>query len=308
MAANKYNKISELGLVDYFSKIFRYRSHNVLKGIGDDAAVIRISKDKYLLSTCDMLIEGKHFRKRDNLYDIGYKAVACSLSDIAAMGGEPYFALLSLGIPKRFKFKDISSLMKGIKKSASMFSVSIIGGDTNASDKLIIDIHMMGFVNPKKLVLRSGTRAGDYIFVTGSLGGSIYRRHLKFMPRVKEVKFLTGRFKINAMIDISDGLVLDLWRILKASGGVGAVIFESLIPRHKESRSLEEVLYMGEDFELLFTVSEKDGETLLDKIRDKNIGFPISFIGKAIKGRPEACLINRNNKLIKLKPKGFLHF
>ncbi|MDD5617742.1 MAG: thiamine-phosphate kinase [Candidatus Omnitrophica bacterium] len=307
MSANINNKISELGLIDYFGKIFKSRNPLVLKGIGDDAAAIKISKNKYLLSTCDMLIEGKHFRKSDNLYDVGYKSIACSLSDIAAMGGEPKFALLSLGIPKRLKLKGVSLLLKGIKKAANKFSVDIIGGDTNASDKLIIDVSMLGFSDKKRLVLRSNAKVGDYIFVTGKLGGSIYARHLNFMPRVKEAKYLVSNFKLNSMIDISDGLALDLWRILKESNA-GAVIFENLLPRHKHAKNIGEVLYMGEDFELLFTMEKAQGEKLLYKIRNDKIDFPLSFIGKIIKDNARIYLANRSNQLSKLEPKGFLHF
>jgi thiamine-monophosphate kinase len=288
-----------------------------------------------------MLIEGRHFTNKQDLYSVGYKAMACSLSDIAAMGGEPGFALLSLGVPRRFKFKDMVRLSQGIKKAAQKFYVDIIGGDTNASDKLVIDICMAGFVQKENLVLRSGAKEGDYIFVTGGLGGSIYGRHLKFIPRVKESQFLVSRFKLNSMIDISDGLVLDLWRILKLSR-VSAIIFENLLPRHKDAKNMKEVLYMGEDFELLFSVGAKEGEKLLnliearhyynggqrlsanvlmadtsrkpralarrDSFRNNKVSFPVSFIGKIIKGNSKISMVNKDNKLVRLKPKGFLHF
>lgn len=307
MPTNPKNKISELGLIAYFGRIFAKNKPQVVKGIGDDTAVIKISEDRYLLNTSDMLIEDRHFRRRDSLVDVGHKALACSLSDIAAMGGKPSFALVSLGLPKRFRFKDIRLLFGGIRKAARRFSVDIIGGDTNACDKLVIDISMIGFVSPRNLVLRSNAKAGDYIFVTGGLGGSIYKKHLKFLPRVKEAQFLVDRFSLHSMIDISDGLILDLYRILEASG-VGAVIFENLIPFYKDARSLKEALYMGEDFELLFTASQKDGDILLKKIQQKKIGFPLSFIGKIIKEKFQIFMVDKNRKLKKLKPKGFLHF
>lgn len=307
MTKNRNNKISELGLINYFGKIFAKNKSSVVKGIGDDAAVIKISKDRYLLNTSDMIIEGRHFKLRDNLNDVGYKAVACSLSDIAAMGGKPSFALVSLGLPKRFRFTDVKLLFRGIRRAADRFSVDIVGGDTNASDKLVIDISMIGFVNPRNLVLRDNAKAGDYIFVTGSLGGSIYQKHLKFLPRLKESQFLTNGFNLHSMIDISDGLILDLYRILEASGA-GAVIFQDLIPIYKDARNFKEALYMGEDFELLFTVSEKDGEILLKKIQQKKINFPLSFIGKVIEEKLQIWMIGKDRKLIRLKPKGFVHF
>jgi len=303
--ANK--KFSELGLIDYFQKSFKKNDAKIFKGIGDDAAVIKISKNKYLLQTSDMLIEDRHFRRKDSLYDVGHKSIACSLSDIAAMGGEPKFALVSLGLPKRLCFRDVKLLSKGIKACADKFSVNIIGGDTNRSDKLIVDVLMTGFVNPKKIVLRNTAKEGDYIFVTGNLGGSILRKHLNFMPRVKESLFLTNKFKLNSMIDVSDGLVIDLWRILKSSK-VGAVLFEDLIPISKDAKGLNETLYMGEDFELLFTVSEKEGQSLFKNIENNKISFPLSFIGKIINKKYQIWLINKKGKLNKLRPKGFLHF
>jgi thiamine-monophosphate kinase len=307
MAGSLNNKITELSIIEYFQRNLISKSPLIIKGIGDDAAVIKINNDKYLLNTSDMLIEGRHFRKKENLYDVGYKSIACSLSDIAAMGGVPSFALVSLGIPKRFKPGDIKSLFKGLKKSASNFSVNIVGGDTNASGKLIIDVSMVGFVKPGNLVLRSQAKVGDYIFVTGSLGGSIYSKHLKFIPRVKEASYLTNRFKLNSMIDISDGLVLDLWRIAKASA-VGAVIFEDLIPVSKDARNFKEALYMGEDFELLLTISPKHGEKLIDLIRQRKVWFPLSFIGKIIDEKHKIYLLDKNHKLKDMKAKGFLHF
>lgn len=307
MVSASNNRISELGLIDYFQNNLARNNSRVVKGIGDDAAVIKINKNKYLLNTSDMLIEGRHFRRRENLYNVGYKAIACSISDIAAMGGVPSFALVSLGLPKRFKFKDVKLLFKGFKKSADRFCVDIVGGDTNLSQELIIDVSMTGFVKPSNLALRSSAKLGDYIFVTGDLGGSIYGRHLKFSPRVKEAQYLTSRFKVHSMIDISDGLVLDLWRILKASQ-VGAVIFEELIPKSKQAKNLDQALYMGEDFELLFTVSEKETQKLLDKIRKRKINFPLSLIGKIINDRQKIWLIDKSRKLKLLKPKGFLHF
>lgn len=308
MRTNRNTRISELGLIDYLTKNIICTSPLVFKGIGDDAAVIKIDKDRYLLSTCDMLIEGKHFTKRDSLIDVGYKAMSCSLSDIAAMGGEPKFALVSLGLPKRFKFRDIHALYRGFSKALDRFCVEIVGGDSNLCDKLIIDISMIGFVNSKKLVLRSNAKTGDYIFVTGSLGGSFYRKHLRFLPRIKEAKFLLDRFKLNSMIDISDGLVIDLYRILQASG-VGAVIFENLIPVDKDAKNLEEALYMGEDFELIFTLSNQEANRLLSRINQNKIGFSLSFIGKIIDEKSKIYLLDKDSKRFKaLKMKGFLHF
>lgn len=298
----------ELALIEYFKKVFRRRRSSIVKGIGDDAAVIAVGKNKRLLFTADMLIEGRHFKKTDRAFDIGWKAMACSASDIAAMGGEPCAALVSLGLPKRWRFSKVASLSRGIKKAAERFGVAIIGGDTNAADTLIVDVAMVGFAPHGALPLRSAAKSGDFIFVTGHLGGSLYGRHLRFEPRVREVQFLQKHIRIHAMIDISDGLALDLSRIAKASR-VGAVLFKQCIPLHRDARNFDEALSMGEDFELLFTADEKQAAVLLDMIEKKKIGFPVSFIGRVINEKNKIYLIDSVKRRITiLPPKGFLHF
>jgi len=301
------SNLSELKLIDFFKRYLKASDVQLIKGIGDDAAVIKIDRDRYLLNTIDMLIEDKHFKSSANLVDVGYKSIACSLSDIAAMGGEPKFALVSLGMPKRFRDSNVRLLYKGFKKACDKFNTKIIGGDVNASDKLVIDISLLGFVKPKNLVLRGGAKIGDYIFVTGKLGGSIYGRHLKFIPRVKEASYLVNHYKLNAMIDISDGLVIDLWRVLKESN-TGALIFEKLIPRSRDAKSLDEALYMGEDYELLFTASRKEAIKIIDDISGKRIKFPLSLIGFVNNKRHRVSLIDRNQREKYLKVKGFVHF
>lgn len=308
MRNSKNAALNELKLIEYFKKVFTHKRSLIAKGIGDDAAVIALGKNKRLLFTCDMLIEGTHFRKTDSTFDVGWKAMSCSLSDIAAMGGEPYAALVSLGLPKKWRFPQVASLSRGIKKAADRFSVAVIGGDTNASDKLIIDIAMIGFARPAQVVLRSTAQRGDCIFVTGRLGGSIYKRHLRFHPRVREARFLQENIALHAMIDISDGLVIDLSRILEASK-VGAVLFKHCIPVHKDAHNFDEALYMGEDFELLFTTGEKQAALLLDMIEKKKINFSVSLIGKIIDEKNKIYLIDSDKRHITaLPPKGFLHF
>ena len=308
MRNSKNAALNELALVEYFKKVFIRKRSLIAKGIGDDAAVIAVGKNKRLLFTCDMLIEGRHFRKSDSAFDVGWKAMACSLSDIAAMGGEPFAVLVSLGLPKKWRFSQVASLARGIKRAADRFSVAVIGGDTNASDKLIVDIAMIGFARPDQLLFRSTAKKGDFIFVTGRLGGSIYKRHLRFHPRVREARFLQENFAVHSMIDISDGLVIDLSRIAKASN-VGAALFQQCIPVHKDARNFDEALYMGEDFELLFTTGEKQATLLLDMIEKKKIGFPVSFIGMIIDEKNKIYLMDSDKKQITaLPPEGFLHF
>ena len=253
--------IGEFGLIERIAKGIKLDS-SVIKGIGDDCAVVKFSKDKYLLFTADMLIEDVHFRRTAAPYCIGHKALACSISDIAAMGGEPKYALVSLGLPKNLPVSFVDGIYKGIKALAGKFGINIVGGDTNRSDKIIIDVAIAGLVEKDNLVKRDGAKAGDIIIVSGSLGGSRRGRHLNFTPRLKEACFLVNNFKINAMIDISDGLVSDLGHILKQSK-VGAVVYEQFIPQSPQAKSIDEALFMGEDFELLFTAGLKDARKIL---------------------------------------------
>ncbi|VAX35611.1 Thiamine-monophosphate kinase [hydrothermal vent metagenome] len=248
----------EFGLIDLIKKYVTL-SPSIIQGIGDDTAVLPLNKSKYLLFTTDMLIEGVHFTHQCPTSGVGHKALACSISDIAAMGGIPTSAVISLGVPKDLSLSYVRQLYRGVQKIARPFDVSIVGGDTVKSDKIIINVALMGEVAKKDVVYRSGAKVGDHIFVTGPLGRSLITgQHLKFIPRVKESQFLVKHLKPTSMIDISDGLVSDLGHILKASD-VGAVIDKVSVPRRKKA-SLQEALCDGEDFELLFTLSSKNSK------------------------------------------------
>jgi thiamine-monophosphate kinase len=229
-------KIGEFGLIERFRKQIKTDT-TVVKGSGDDCAVLKFNKDKYLLFTCDMLVEGVDFRPNERPYLIGRKSVAVSISDIAACAGIPYYCLVSLGLPKETSIDFADKLFKGMLDIAKKFKINIVGGDLSHAGQLVIDVSMLGIVEKKYLVLRNGAKVGDIIFVTGSLGGSIQGKHLKFTPRLKEARYLVKNFKVNSMIDISDGLAQDLGHILGQSK-VGAIIYEDLIPRDKKARKL----------------------------------------------------------------------
>ena len=156
----------------------------------------------------------------------------------------------------------IDRLAKGLFDLAKKFNINIVGGDISASDKLIIDVSMLGEVNKNKLCLRQGAKIGDIIMVTGEFGGSIKGKHLKFTPRLKEAQFLVNNFKVNSMIDVSDGLLQDLGHILKQSKA-GAVLYERLIPLSKQAQGIEEALCSGEEFELLFTASRLEANKII---------------------------------------------
>lgn len=295
------SELGEFGLIDRIKKTIKLDS-SVIKGIGDDCAVLKFGKDKYQLFTCDMLIEGVDFAHNEKPYLIGRKSLAVSISDIASCAGLPRHCLVSLGMPKNTSVKFIDEFLKGMTDLAGKYEINIAGGDLSRSRQLVIDVSMLGIVEKKNLILRDGAKLGDIIFVTGELGGSILGKHLKFIPRVKEARYLVNNFKLNSMIDISDGLIQDLGHILKMSN-VGAIIYEELIPLSKQARKLDEALYMGEDFELLFTAPHKEGRRLLQK-------KPAAFkpIGEIVGEKYGLRLIDRHGREKKVKINGFRHF
>jgi thiamine-monophosphate kinase len=302
----KISDLGEFGLIESLKKSIKTDS-SVIKGIGDDCAVIKFDKNNYMLLTCDMIVEGVDFTPKDSPYLVGRKALAISLSDIAACGGLPRYALVAIGMPKSTTVSRINKILKGMRSLAGKYNINIVGGDISKADKLTIDVSMVGFVEKKYLVLRSGAQDGDIIFVSGPLGGSLYGKHLSFLPRLKESRFLLENFKVNSMIDISDGLLQDLSHILKESN-CGAGIYEELIPLSKEAKSLKQGLSMGEDFELLFTLSKKESILLRENRFKKNIHarfFPIGYITRKECGLQ---LITKSGKLKRLKAQGFRHF
>jgi len=295
--------IGEFGLIKELSKYLRGDS-GVIKGIGDDAAVIRHAGNRYLLFTTDMLIEGVHFKIPDATpFLIGRKALAVNISDIAAMGGRPRYAVVAIGVPPAFSVSFARELFRGIRALAVKFGVSVIGGDTNRSDKLIVGVSLIGEAEKGNLVLRSGAKAGDAIFVTGRLGGSLKTgAHLKFVPRVKEARFLVKHFEVNSMIDISDGLTSDLTRIMEASK-VGAAIEKRSIPANRGCR-IDSALFDGEDFELLFTVPQKHAGALSERWPYR---LKLTRIGEITRGARKAVLL-AGGRTERMARKGFNHF
>lgn len=296
--------LPEFTLIEHIKKFAATRP-DVIVGIGDDTAVLRQSGSKYLLLTTDMLAQGVHFKKGAPAFGIGHKALACNISDIAAMGGTPTFVVVSIGLPKNTSQSFVDELYKGINALARRFDVAIVGGDTIASKQFVINVALLGEVKKNDLVLRCGAKAGDLIFVTGPLGRAWKtNKHLSFTPRIKESRFLVERFKPNAMIDLSDGLAGDLGHILKQSSA-GAVLFETGIPLN-DGAQLNDALYDGEDFELLFTLSPVKAKALLNWQETKRRWFfyPIGEITKSAGLK----LLRSNRQSEQLKIKGFTHF
>jgi thiamine-monophosphate kinase len=289
----------------------------VVEGIGDDAAVLRWGQgDEFLLLTCDTVVENVHFASEAQPYCIGWKALGSNLSDIAAMGGIPQCAVVSLASPSHQPVPEIDDLYDGMVDLAMRYGVAIVGGDTVESrEGLIVTVTVVGKVEADRYVSRSGARPGDAICVTGTLGGSLLGKHLAFLPRVEEGRFLATKCFPTAMIDISDGLASDLLKVLQASH-VTAEIFVRDIPVSQEAARLakqtqqspvDQALHGGEDFELLFTLPEDNVKQCLDRFRD-SFRIPATVIGRVKEGRGEPILVKEDGTRVALEPGGYEHF
>ncbi|HPM42991.1 MAG TPA: thiamine-phosphate kinase [Candidatus Omnitrophota bacterium] len=297
--------IGEIGVIDMIRKGVRL-DRSVVKGIGDDAAVIRWTRDKYILFTCDMIIEDVHFKRASaSPFEIGWKAMARNISDIAAMGGVPKYALISAGLDPDMSVSYVRHIKRGILSAAGRFGINVVGGDTSKSSKLVIDISLIGEVEKDYLTLRSGARKGDVILVTGAIGGSSKGRHLNFMPRLEEARHIVKNFKVNSMIDVSDGLLMDLSRVLRASYA-GARIFKDSVPLSRDADSFEKAVSEGEDFELLFTMSLQEARRFFIHGLGK-MKTPVTLIGQ-ITGKEKGFVLVTERGEKKLSGSGFLHF
>jgi thiamine-monophosphate kinase len=272
-------------------------------GIGDDCAVLRPVANTDLVFTTDFTIEDRHFTlDTHTAADVGHKALARSLSDLAAMGAKPEFCLVSLALRSEISAAWVKSFYKGLTALAARYQLNLAGGDLAKTDKVTVDVMCCGSVPRGKALLRNGARPGHYIYISGELGGSslglskksgsAWARHKRPEPRVDLGRHLLGL--ASAAMDLSDGLSLDLSRLCKESG-VGACLGSSL-PIAKGA-SLEQALHGGEDYELLFTAPSR-------KIVPSQIaGVSVTRIG-CITGRPGA--ITYNDAI--LNPLGFDHF
>ncbi len=262
MKARLLGEIGERELIRRLARSLPTR-RDVVAGPGDDCAVVRVPGDRahdWLLKS-DPVIEGVHFSPAAPGRAVGRKALARALSDIAAMGGEPLWALADLVAPANASSGRVLGVSRGLAALARHAGVAVVGGDVSAGPALEVHAFVVGRVPRGRAVLRSGAQPGDGLFVTGSLGGSGAGKHLRFMPRLAEGRWLARGGWARAMIDLSDGLAADLRHLLRQSG-VGAELCLDAIPVSAAAKrlggspegALRRALADGEDFELLFAV------------------------------------------------------
>jgi thiamine-monophosphate kinase len=286
---------------------------------GDDAAVLRPPARRRTVVTVDMLMEGVDFILGPDCAprEVGHKALAVNLSDLAAMGARPEAAVVAVSLPRHGGDAIGRGLQAGIASLAAAHGLALAGGDTNAWDgPLVISITAIGSVPPGRAWRRDGARVGDLLAVTGACGGSLLGRHLAVVPRVREAVAIAERFTVHAAIDISDGLTLDLGRMMRASG-TAAVVDLDRVPVHADAvrmsrragdgRSpLDHALSDGEDFELLLALPPADALALAAAAGTPPLECPISIIGEVVAG---AGLFARgtDGSPTPLAERGFLH-
>lgn len=292
-------------------------SDGVRIGIGDDAAAVTFQSSRPAVVTSDMLLEGVHFEiPPATAKAVGRKSINVNLSDVAAMAAAPRFAVVSVCLPRSREGTTAAEagsfgeeLMKGMIEAAAAFDVAIVGGDTNSWDgPLIVSVTAIGEAHAKGLLTRSGAQPGDWICVTGELGGSPAGKHLSFTPRVREAQFLHEAASLTSMIDVSDGLVADLYHILEESR-CGAVLDADAIPVSAAAVSLggdrtplQRALGDGEDFELLFTVPATEGPPLVAR---PDLPVRVTRIGEIVEG--SVCQLREKSALTELPRLGWTH-
>ncbi|HTY12696.1 MAG TPA: thiamine-phosphate kinase [Candidatus Omnitrophota bacterium] len=308
----KLNDIGEFGLIELLKRTEKRHRPDVVIGIGDDAAVLKTTRPHdrraskiYQLITTDTFIENIHFKLkkgRDRFFALGQKALAANISDILAMGGCPTHALVTIGLPGRVTVEQVERLYKGIDSLAKEHGIDIIGGDTISSPKeVLVSITLMGEVEKEYLLTRSGARPGDLLCVTGRFGGPAYENYglriTDYALRFKEARVLSRSGIVTSMIDSSDGLVRSVIELCKRSG-TGAVIFKDKVPA-AAGATLDQALYGGEEYELVFTVP---------KSRLMKLKVKASVVGEMAAKEKGIKLADKYGKIRPLKSGGYEHF
>ena len=331
--ALKLKDIGEFGFIKRIENGCLIRDTNVIRGIGDDCCVFKTSGEMATVLTTDMLVEEIHFLLGAiSPFELGRKALAVNLSDIAAMGGTPREGVISIAIPDRVDLATLDGFYHGMKSMAKEFAVNLLGGDTTSSPKhLVINIALVGEVKEDEILYRSGARAGDVIFVTGPVGSSaagldlilqkrdregwqdLIEAHHNPYPHLKAGRIIAGMKLANSLIDVSDGVAADLGHICTASN-LGAIVEERMIPTTDKFKdycrkfrvdSNHLALHVGEDYVLLGTVSPKSADDLRAALQSGGCEF--YQIGDIV-AEPGLQLRTRKNSLEKMRASGWDHF
>lgn len=329
--------LGEFGLIDRIAASLPPPGERVVVGIGDDAAVVSLCEGRYLLTTCDIQVQGVHFLlDRISPQQLGRKSVAINLSDIASMGGIPRYVTVSLALPKETPVAFVDGLYQGIRQECEASGTAVVGGNMTTAPCIVVDTFVVGEVEADRLLLRSGARVGDSVLVTGTLGESaaglalvldpeiacpqshrqrVLEAHLTPRPRLREGRAIASSHLATAMIDVSDGLASDIGHICEESG-VGVRIWADALPLSEATRAvarmagkdpLDWALFGGEDYELLFTApSDRAGE-LVKQIREET-GTEVTVVGEIVPAEEGMSLVFADGTHAPLDKGGWDHF
>jgi thiamine-monophosphate kinase len=331
-------EIGEFGLIARIASRLPKPGDGVVAGIGDDAAVLRASDNKYLLTSCDIQVENVHFlRDKISPQQLGLKSVAIKVSDIASMGGLPRYLTISLILPKETSVEYVDGLYEGIQEACELYGTEIVGGNMARSlAGVIVDVFLLGEVETDRVLLRSGARVGDSLLVTGSLGESAaglalllnpgatcaeaHRRrvlaaHLTPQARLREGRAIALSGLATAMLDVSDGTVSDIGHICEMSH-VGARLWAARLPISEATRAAAEAtgrdarqlaLQGGEDYELLFTAPAQRADKLAELVQ-RQTGTAVTVIGEMVPAAEGITLSQADGTPVSLDKGGWNHF
>ncbi len=306
----------EWKLIEWIRSHTHLDPNTVPIGPGDDMAFVSLGGESQCLLTIDALLEGTHFDlSKAKPRQVGYKALAVSLSDAAAMAAKPVCALAWVGLPTNRDMAFAKDLSAGMTEAAERYRCPIVGGDVTSWDQPRLTVGTALVARPAGVrpIRRNGAKPGDLLFVTGDLGGSVLGHHLEFLPRINEARQLAALVTVHAMIDLSDGLSTDLGHIVRESG-VAAEVMAATIPISKDAEklagidkkpALEHALHDGEDFELLLAVEPVDAQDLLKQ--NPLTGVRLTHIGQIVEGSG-VTLVAEDGSRAPLKPQGYEHF
>ncbi|MGQ9584308.1 MAG: thiamine-phosphate kinase [Anaerolineae bacterium] len=334
-------KISSLGEFPLIRRVAQrlppYRQ-DVYVGVGDDVAILELDDGAYLLATCDIQVEGVHFlRERITPFQLGRKAAAINLSDIAAKGGEPHHFLVSLALPPDTEVAWVDAFYDGLREEAGRYGADVVGGNmAKIQGPVVVDLFLMGRVSRECLLLRSGARPGDEVWVTGWLGDSaaglallqqpelpageavrepLWAAHLTPTPRVREGQTIAREGRATAMIDLSDGLSSDIGHICEESH-VGVRLWVDRLPISSATRRVAELVGKrawewavggGEDYELCFTAPPGSGEALAAAVWEAT-ALPVTRVGEILLEEAGRWLRLEDGREVPLRGAGWDHF